>query len=57
MVYVAEALSFIIKYKTFEELKTKYRLEEEVKEGSMEEQLIPLSLMLDDGLLERRQLL
>ncbi len=57
MVYVAEALSFIIKYKTFEELKTKYRLEEEVKEGSMEEQLIPLSLMLDDGVLERRQLL
>ena len=35
-VYVAEALSFIIKYKTFEELKTKYRLEEEVKEGSIE---------------------
>lgn len=44
-----EALTLIYKELTLTKLKDKYRLYEEVKEGSVQEQIIALPLFLGDG--------
>jgi len=49
VVYIAEPLSLILKQVTLECLKSKYKLYEENREGSVEEQIIPLPLLLSEG--------
>lgn len=54
IVYVAEPLSLILKQKILDSLKSKYKLYEDNREGSIEDQIIPLQIMLNDGMGERR---
>lgn len=56
VVYVAEPLSLIFKQATLDSLKSMYKLYEENREGSVEDQIIPLQILLSEGSSERREM-
>jgi hypothetical protein len=57
LVYIAEPLSLILKQAILESLKTKYKLYEEIRDGSIEEQMIPLQIIISEATNERRELM